>query len=76
MNSRITHALALCSLVFTPGFAGASPVNGVLQLDGKTAGMTVADSPSFHSISNAMTLELRFRAASYIWMATVYSPRR
>ena len=65
MNSRITHALALCSLVFTPGFAGASPVKGVLQLDGKTAGMTVADSPAFHSLSNALTLELRFRAASF-----------
>jgi hypothetical protein len=39
--------------------------NRVLRLDGKTASMHVPDSPSLHSLTNAITLELWFKAASF-----------
>jgi carboxyl-terminal processing protease len=46
--------------------AAAEPVpNPVLLLDGKTGAMVVPDSPAFRALSNAMTLELRFRATSF-----------
>ena len=65
MNATHVLALILCA-----GATLASPgqpaiTNRVLQLDGKTASMTVPDAPAFHSLSNALTLELRLRAASF-----------
>ena len=44
---------------------GRTADNRVLALDGKTASFRVPDSPSLHSLSNAMTLELWFKAASF-----------
>jgi carboxyl-terminal processing protease len=62
-----THAVAL--MLFA-GAALAGPgqpaiTNRVLQLDGQTASMTVPSAPAFQSLSNALTLELRMRAASF-----------
>jgi hypothetical protein len=44
---------------------GSSPDNRVLILDGKTASVRVPDSPALHSFTNAMTLEVWFKAASF-----------
>jgi hypothetical protein len=44
---------------------GKSPNNRVLALDGKTASMRVADSPSLHSLTNGLTLEVWFKPASF-----------
>jgi hypothetical protein len=44
---------------------GTSPTNQVLILDGKSASVRVPDSPSLHSLTNAMTLEVWFKAASF-----------
>ena len=44
---------------------GGSTENRVLRLDGKTASLRVPDSPSLHSLTNAMTLEVWFKAASF-----------
>lgn len=41
------------------------PNNRVLRLDGKTAFVRIPDSPSLHSLTNNMTLELWFKAASF-----------
>lgn len=62
-----TNALALIlfagAALTSPGQPAAT--NRVLQLDGKTASVKVPDAPSFHSASNALTLELQLRAASF-----------
>jgi len=42
-----------------------SSTNRVLMLDGKTGGMRVADSLSFHSMTNALTMEIWFKAQSF-----------
>ena len=39
--------------------------NRVLSLDGKTASMHVPDTPSLQSLTNGMTLEVWFKAASF-----------
>ena len=57
--------IALSCFALAQGLAEVSSTNRVLRLDGKTGYMAVADSASLHSLSNAMTLELRFRAASF-----------
>jgi len=57
--------IALSCFALVQGLAEESPTNRVLRLDGKSGYMAVADSASLHSLSNAMTLELRFRAASF-----------
>jgi hypothetical protein len=44
---------------------GSSPDNRVLRLDGTTAYMRVPDSPSLHSLTNGMTLEVCFKAGSF-----------
>ena len=44
---------------------GSFPNNRVLSLDGKTASMRVPDSPSLHSLTNGLTLEVWFKAASF-----------
>jgi len=43
----------------------SSPDNRVLRLDGTTASMRVPDSPSLHTLTNGMTLEVWFKAASF-----------
>ena len=65
MKATISFLIALSCSAIAQGFAGESPTNQVLRLDGKTGYMAVADSPSLHWLSNAMTLELRFQAASF-----------
>jgi len=65
MNTRISLAIALCSFAVFRSFAEDSLTNRVLRLDGKTGCMVVADSPSLHSLSNAITLEVRFQASSF-----------
>lgn len=42
-----------------------SQENRVLSLNGKTAYMRVPDSPSFHTLTNAITLEFWFKASSF-----------
>jgi hypothetical protein len=45
---------------------GVSPgANRVLALDGKTGFMRVADSPSLQTLTNAMTIEVWFKALSF-----------
>jgi Concanavalin A-like lectin/glucanases superfamily len=44
---------------------GKLPNNRVLVLDGQTASMRVPDSPSLHSLTNGLTLEVWFKAASF-----------
>jgi proline iminopeptidase len=47
-----------------PPTAGAPGTNRVLDLDGKTSFVQVADSPSLHTFTNAITIETWFKAAS------------
>ncbi len=54
-----------CAIATSIEAAQESATNRVLTLDGQTGCMLVADSPSFHSLSNALTLELWFKAASF-----------
>lgn len=61
----IALAITVSSLLLVRSFAGESSANQVLRLDGKTGFMLVADSPSLHSLSNALTLELWFAASSF-----------
>jgi C-terminal processing protease CtpA/Prc len=44
---------------------GEARTNRVLSLDGKTGCMSVADAPALHTLSNAMTLEVWFKASSF-----------
>src|SRR3974377_417940 len=44
---------------------GEARTNRVLSLDGKTGCMAVADAPAPHTLSNAMTREVWFKAASF-----------
>ena len=69
-RTRAPLALALASLAAlapNPSAAAvAGPItNRVLALNGSSGCMEVADSPAFHSLSNAMTIELWFKAASF-----------
>lgn len=45
--------------------APSAAANRVLELDGRTAAITVSDSPSFHTFTNALTLEAWIHAASF-----------
>jgi hypothetical protein len=47
-----------------PPTAGAPGTNRVLELDGKTSFVRIADSPSLHTFANAITIETWFKAAS------------
>jgi C-terminal processing protease CtpA/Prc len=48
-----------------PAKAKESAVNRVLSLDGKTGYVQVADSESLHSFTNAITIEVLFKASSF-----------
>ncbi len=48
-----------------PPTAGAPGTNRVLNLDGKTSFVRIADSPSLHTFTNAITIETWFKAASF-----------
>jgi proline iminopeptidase len=48
-----------------PPTAGAPGTNRVLELDGKTSFVQVADSPALHTFTNAITIETWFKAASF-----------
>src|SRR5262245_58802447 len=65
MKAIMSLFIVLSCLAAARGLAEESPTNRVLRLDGRTGYMTVADSASLHALSNAVTLELRFRAASF-----------
>jgi hypothetical protein len=58
-------AIALSTFALVQSYAAESTTNRVLRLDGRTGYMVVADSPSLHALSNAMTLELWFQASSF-----------
>ena len=60
-----TSPQAATNRLTTTTNAGSLPHNRALRLDGKTASMSVPDSPSMHSLTNAITLELWFKAASF-----------
>ena len=64
MNFRL--GLLLVSLVSASALTAAplGHTNFVLALDGRSGCLEVADSPALHSLSNAMTLELWFKAGS------------
>ncbi len=65
MNALHALALILCASTALADPGPMAPTNRVLQLDGKTASVTVPDAPALRSLSNAITLELRLRAASF-----------
>ncbi len=70
-GTQLPLALALAGLIAlgaNPGAAAVSSVattNRVLLLDGKTGSMEVADSAALHSLSNAITIELWYKAKSF-----------
>jgi C-terminal processing protease CtpA/Prc len=49
----------------SPRPAAEAQANLVLSLDGQSGCMSVADAPALHSLSNALTLELWFKLASF-----------
>ncbi len=51
--------------VTAPPTADAPGTNRVLSLDGKTGFVRIADSPSLHTFTNAITMEVWFKAASF-----------
>src|SRR5689334_2659836 len=55
--------VALAALIAFPSLAAST--NGVLMVNGKTSYLEVPDSPAWHTISNALTLELWFNANSF-----------
>jgi hypothetical protein len=60
-----TLAIAFSAFAILQNYAAESTNNRVLRLDGRTGYMVVADSPSLHTLSNAMTLEVWFQASSF-----------
>jgi carboxyl-terminal processing protease len=64
MKVRIFSALVLAYGLFSASSA-QTQTNRVLDLDGSTGSMVVADPASLDSLSNALTLEVRFRAAAF-----------
>lgn len=70
---RATRALALAGLAALAAnslaVAGGTSTNRVLVLDGKSGCLEVADSAAMHSLSNAMTIELWFKARSFAKVA-------
>jgi hypothetical protein len=60
-----TSPQAATNRLTTTTNAGSLSNNRALSLDGKTGSMRVPDSPSLHSLTNAITLELWFKAASF-----------
>ena len=65
-------AILWCAIGFTMAASGAEQTsqsggssNRVLILDGKTGGMRVPDSSALHSLTNAITLEVWFKAVAF-----------
>jgi carboxyl-terminal processing protease len=65
LTLMLAAALALAADPGTTLAASLRPCHTLL-LDGKTASMEVTDSPSLHSLSNTMTIEVWFSANSFV----------
>jgi hypothetical protein len=71
-KKRLLISMLCWAIGFTLAASGAeqttqsgSSSNRVLNLDGKTGGMRVPDSSTLHSLTNAITLEVWFRAVAF-----------
>ena len=69
MRSGRLLIVALCcagaALASTPPVPGESGVNRVLTLDGESDFLHVPDTPALHAFTEALTMELWFKASSF-----------